>query len=315
MRSQTGIGIVFVFLIIVASILSIANYSNSDKSKRYISFTFDDGSTSDMPNLELKQWNNMILTAMKKHKLQSMFFVTGNLFKNEKGKYVLDSWIDDGHLIANHTYDHLNLNSSNISLDNYINNFLRLNDSLSYIENFVKYFRYPYLREGNTIEKRDGVRNFLSSKDYKIGHVSIDVSDWYIFSKLLKAYKSGKYVDLNKYRDLYVNHMYNCAVYSDNLATDIAKRKIKHVFLIHHNLCAALFFDDLLKKFKKEGWRFIDPLDAFKDEFYSTLIDNIPAGGAITIAKAIKLGGYMQELKNSPTRTDLIDKEMQKLGM
>ncbi|MEZ4821341.1 MAG: hypothetical protein R2942_02615 [Ignavibacteria bacterium] len=55
------------------------------------------------------------------------------------------------------------------------------NDSLikSY-KNYARLFRFPYLKEGNTIVKRDSARALFDEMNYKEGYVAIDASDWYV---------------------------------------------------------------------------------------------------------------------------------------
>ena len=46
------------------------------KTKPLVSFTFDDGITRDLVGYKFEDWNNMILSALKKEGLTSAFFVT-----------------------------------------------------------------------------------------------------------------------------------------------------------------------------------------------------------------------------------------------
>ena len=61
----------------------------------------------------------MILSTLKNEELISVFFVTGSNKLNQKGKYLLESWSKEGHLIANHTYTHPNFNSEKVTIDDF----------------------------------------------------------------------------------------------------------------------------------------------------------------------------------------------------
>ncbi|WP_400075664.1 polysaccharide deacetylase family protein [Winogradskyella sp. R77965] len=76
-----------------------------------ISFTFDDGSTSDIVNYKFEEWNNMILSHLESKNLKAIFFVTGKNKLDEKGQYLLRTWNENGHRIANHTFTHSNFSS------------------------------------------------------------------------------------------------------------------------------------------------------------------------------------------------------------
>ncbi|PZR38448.1 MAG: hypothetical protein DI538_09570, partial [Azospira oryzae] len=51
--------------------------------------------------------------------------------------------------------------------------------------------------EGDTKEKVDGFRQFLKEKNYKNGHVTIDTSDWYVDSRLVKRLKQNPAADVS----------------------------------------------------------------------------------------------------------------------
>jgi peptidoglycan-N-acetylglucosamine deacetylase len=49
----------------------------------------------------------------------------------------------------------------------------------------VPMLRFPYLKEGETKEKRDGMRTWMVKNGYTSAPVSIDTSDWYFNSVFL----------------------------------------------------------------------------------------------------------------------------------
>src|SRR5437868_7115705 len=70
-----------------------------DEAKPKISFTFDDGATNDIGDFKLEIWNQLLLDNLKKHNLRAILFSSGRNKETKKGKYVLSSWNDAGHLI------------------------------------------------------------------------------------------------------------------------------------------------------------------------------------------------------------------------
>ena len=81
-----------------------------NEDKPIISFTFDDGKTSDLGGYKLIDWHGRILRALDKHQLKAIMFVAGHNKKTANGKYVLSTWNDAGHFLANHTLNHPNFN-------------------------------------------------------------------------------------------------------------------------------------------------------------------------------------------------------------
>lgn len=293
--------LIFLFLLTILGLTISCNsktYAQKEKlEKPKISFTFDDGQTNDIGEYKLEVWNQMLLDNLKKHNLKAILFSSGANKLSEQGKYVLTSWNNQGHLIANHTFSHPNFNSKNTSLESFKEELTQNDSIIKSYSNFYPYFRFPYLKEGNSREKIDGFRDFMTQKGYKNGHVSIDASDWYIDSRLIKRLKANPDSDISGFRDYYKDHLLNRALYYDSLAYQLTNRRINHVLLLHHNLAAALFLDDLIKHFEDNGWEVIDADKAYKDKIYNEIPNNVPAGESLIWALAKQSGKFEKVLR------------------
>jgi peptidoglycan-N-acetylglucosamine deacetylase len=288
---------------------------NEKQEKPKISFTFDDGQTNDIGEYKLEVWNQMLLDNLKKHHLKAILFSTGANKSSEKGKYVLASWNNEGHLIANHTFTHANFNSKNTSLETFKGELIQNDSIIKKYSNYIPYFRFPYLKEGNTKEKNDGFRAFMTQQGYKNGHVSIDASDWYIDSRLIKRLKDNPKADISDFRDYYKSHLMNRALYYDSLAYQLTNRRINHVMLLHHNLAAALFLEDLIKHFEDNGWEVMDAAKAYQDKIYNEVPINIPAGESLIWALAKQTGKFEKVLRYPAEDGDYEKPFMDKLGL
>lgn len=304
-----------IFFLLSASLSAQTDISNINPEKKRISFTFDDGSTNDMPNYKLEEWNEMLLANLKKHDLKSVLFVKGSSLTGEKGNYIISSWDNANHKIANHTYSHKNFNSEKVTLEQFETDFLINDSTIRRYKNFYPYFRFPYLKEGDTKEKVDGFREFLNEQSYKNGHVTIDASDWYVNGRLVERLKENPNADISGFKEFYVSHLYDRALFYDSLATALTNRKISHVILLHHNLAAALFLDDLIEYFETNGWEVMDAEEAYKDEIYNNEPGNIPAGESLIWAMA-KQSGNFENILRYPAEDGEYEKEkMDKLGL
>jgi peptidoglycan/xylan/chitin deacetylase (PgdA/CDA1 family) len=266
-------------------------------SKPKICLTFDDGQTNDVGAYALETWNELLLQHLRKHNLKAILFSAGANKTTDKGKYVLQSWNDAGHLIGNHSFAHKNFNNENTSLAFFKQDLLKNDSIIRNYSNYLPYFRFPYLKEGNTKEKIEGFRAYLNEIGYKNGHVTVDASDWYVDSRLVKRLKENPNADLEGYRKYYVDHLFSRAVFYDSLASTLTNRKINHVLLLHHNLAAALFLDDLIQHFKNNGWEVIDADVAYKDAIYHAAPNNIPAGESLIWALAKQSGNFEHVLR------------------
>lgn len=97
--------------------------------------TFDDGPTPEV--------TDFVLDVLSQHNIKGTFFCIGNNI--EKHPDIFQRIIDTGHIIANHTYNHLN--GWKASFDSYIKNVERCEESIvRRFPNFLgnKLFRPPY---------------------------------------------------------------------------------------------------------------------------------------------------------------------------
>jgi peptidoglycan/xylan/chitin deacetylase (PgdA/CDA1 family) len=306
------------YLMKILILLLLVSFSNNlysqEANKPKISFSFDDGSISNFPGYSSEHWNRLLLDVLKKHNIKAIFFIKGANLDNNRGKQIILSWNNAGHLIGNHTYNHPCFNSKKVSLDQFKRELIKGDSFVNGYSNFSKLFRFPYLKEGNTIEKRDGFRSFLKKHGYKIGHVTIDASDWYVNRRLIKRLHKRSGADLKEYNKFYIKHIFDRAIFYDSLAFCLTERKINHNLLLHHNLAAALFLDDLIQHFKDKGWEIVDADIAYKDEIYNLEPKNIPAGESLIWALAKETGKY-DDILRYPGEDGKYEKDkMDKLG-
>ncbi|MBO9666968.1 MAG: polysaccharide deacetylase, partial [Bdellovibrio sp.] len=120
-------------------------------------------------------------------------------------------------------------------------------------------------------------------------------------------------VNLDKYREFYLKHIWDRSQYYSKLAKKTVGRDIKHTVLLHHNLTTALFLDDLLRMYKQKGWKVIDADKAFQDPVYDRQPNNVPAGESIIWALAKEKGDTSLRY---PAEDSVYEKdEMDRLGL
>lgn len=278
-----------------------------------ISFTFDDGSLSKRANYEFEEWNDMILSALDDAKIKAVFFVKTEGKSTDKGRHLLETWNDKGHLIANHTYSHPNFNKEEINAEDFRTELLRADSLINSFSNYTKLFRFPYLKEGNTTTEVDSIRQIMKYYGYKNGHVTIDGSDWYIDSRLRKRLNQNPQADIEAFKDFYLEHIFQRANYYENLSLKLTGRHINHTLLLHHNLAAALFLDDLIAMFKSKGWNVISADEAFKDPIFEQTPNH--AGESLIWALAKDSGKYEDKLRYPAEDSRYEKMRMDELGL
>lgn len=278
-----------------------------------IAITIDDFFLGNEILMGFKEKNEALLKALDNHKIKATLFIAGKRIEGASKEQELKKWDVNNHSIANHTYSHKNYHKT--SFEVFSEDIKKCESMIKKYDNFKKLFRFPFLKQGETMKKRDKMRTFLLKEGYKIGYVTIDASDWYINQRLKAKLKQDPNTDLKPYKEYYLKHIWDRALYYDNLAKKVVGRDIKHTLLIHHNLLNALFLNDILNMFKNNGWNLVNASDAFSDEVFEKAPNNIPAGESLVWALAKSSGNYESVLRY-PAESDKYEKPlMDKLGL
>lgn len=257
-----------------------------------VAFTFDDGPRlNDTPRLSPAQRNQAMLDALAKHNVSAALFVTVNFGANRpEGLAMARAWGEAGHVVANHTMSHLDLNHKDVTLEQYQQEVLDCDAVIRTLPGYRKWFRFTYLREGNTPEKRDGMRAFLRAQGYRNGYVSLDTSDWRLDQKLVEVLRKDPKADVSAIKRVYLAHIWQRAEAYRDLSQRLQGRDIPQVLLLHHNLINALWLDDVIAMFKQKGWSITTPEKAFADPIYQLQPDRAAPGQSLLLSMARSLG-------------------------
>jgi len=267
------------------------------KAAPQFSITMDDFHWQNSLKLSGTERNQAILDTLSKHSIKAAAFVIGRNIEEDEGKQLISAWDRAGHLIANHTYSHRNFNAPDADVKAYQDDILRAEVLLKDFPRFHKYLRFPMLKEGDTVTKRDAMRAFLAEHNYRNGHVTVDASDWYIDQRLTARLKINPAANVKPYRDYYLEHMWSRAQYYNTLARRVLGYEPKHTVLVHFNLLNALFLDDLIAMFESKGWQPIDAEEAYTDPVFASKPNVTPAGESLIWSLAKEKGTVAKSLR------------------
>lgn len=278
-----------------------------------VAITIDDFDLSDTPLLTALERDGKIRAVLSQYRIKAAGFVAGKYVHAPLSDDVLKAWSSEGHLIGNHSFSHNYYGTDDP--DAYMADILKCEALLSGYSGSRKLFRYPFLAEGRTAEARDALRQRLHAAGYRIGHVTIDTSDWAIDGRLRKRLAKDPRADLAPYRKFYLDHIWDRATFYDGLARKLFGRPIDHTLLLHHRLTTGLFLEDLLKMFEMRGWHLIDAKEAFASPIFRLEPRSLPSGQSLIWAVAKERGGYDSILRYPGEDEKYEDPKMDALGL
>jgi peptidoglycan-N-acetylglucosamine deacetylase len=269
---------------------SDGSFAQSGSGAKEVALTFDDPQVVDYSGYSAADVDSMLRAVLRDARVKTTLFVCGMRVDNDAGRRLLQAWNDDGHVLGNHSYSHLYFHSDKISLAQFESDVQRGENVVSGYPRFQKTFRYPFFKEGDTVEKRDGMRWWLMQRGYQFGRATIDASDWAIDGRMRKRLERDAKADLIPYRDFYLDHLWERSRYYDELAMRAWGRPVRHTVLLHHRLLSALFVKDLIAMYRSRGWKIVDSEYAFGDPIYREQPKILPAGESLVWALAREKG-------------------------
>ena len=270
-------------------LLALAFFLSLPVSAQRLALTFDDGLDPDREP-RTARWYGEMLAALDAAHVKAMIFPSLNNIGGANGLAQVARWPAAGHGVGNHTAHHRNLNSSKVTLEYFIGDVEEAHAVLAKLPGWRPMLRFPFLKEGDTAEKRDGIRAWMRAHGYRPAEVSIDASDWYYNQVYGRLAGAGDAAAMEKLKAAYVAHLLDRAAYYDQLARKVTGRSPAHVLLLHTSAINAAWLPDVIGAFRDHGWTFVSPLEAFDDPLYEARPDVLPAGESIVWSLAKQAG-------------------------
>ena len=276
---------------------STAPKTSADNSTRpQVALTLDDPTLSLGSVIRWQEANSRILKAISDKGVRAALFVCGMRVDEADGAKLLSAWDQAGHLICNHSYSH-KFYGQQTSYADYAVDFLKNEKVIAPFHNRTALFRYPFLKEGDTADKRDRFRALLKERGCRVGHVTIDASDWYVSQRYLDQLSKKPKTTIAPYRDYLIAHLLDRAAFYRQLALDVLDRDIRHTLLMHFNPLNAFVLPEVMSAFATAGWQWIDASLAFEDPVFRSQPQTLPAGESLVWALAKETGRFEDRLR------------------
>jgi lysophospholipase L1-like esterase len=207
-------------------------------------------------------------------------FVNGLRIQEEPGGVaVLEAWRSAGNPLGNHSWSHMNLNQH--SLEEFEQDVVRDEAVLTELMKSEdwRWFRYPFLAEGDTPEKRAGFRNFLRERGYQVAAVTMSFGDYLWNEPYARCRAKNDTTGIAKLEESYLAAADESIEYYRSISRRLYQRDIPYVLLMHVGAFDAEMLPRLLQLYRSKGFGFVTLGEAERDEFYRNSTDlNLPPG-------------------------------------
>jgi len=210
-------------------------------------------------------------------------FVNAVKLENDPdAQHALRIWVDAGMNIGNHTWSHISLTANTaeafereIALDEpVLAQYAGARD--------WRWFRYPYLWEGDTMEKRRAVRAWLKEHGYRVAQVTLDFEDYAWNDAYARCSAEPDSAAIAWLRQSYLDTAAEYIRLGREEERIAFGREIPNVMLLHATAFTTLMLPDLVDLLRKQGFRFVTLPEVERDPAYALDLDAaLPYGGTL----------------------------------
>jgi peptidoglycan/xylan/chitin deacetylase (PgdA/CDA1 family) len=265
-------------LLALAAALFAAGAATAAEPRLKVALTFDDlPRNGTLPEgSKDSDFARDTIAVLREHRIPPSYgFVNAQkLERNPDGALALRIWVNGGHPLGSHTYDHLNFTQN--SVEDFQREILRNEPALELLMppggklagHDWRWFRYPFLHEGDTPEKRRAVRAFLQANGYRIAQTTLDWEDYMWNSAHARCWMKRDEDSLRWLRESYLATARDFIRFQVDYSRKVFGRDINHVALLHLGSFSAHILPDLFKLLAAEGFEIVTLEEAQSDPAY-----------------------------------------------
>jgi peptidoglycan-N-acetylglucosamine deacetylase len=173
--------------------------------------------------------------------------------------------------VGNHTYSHMDLEQNTAEA------FEReIEENEPALELLARkgpgddwhWLRYPYLHEGDTVEKRRAVRAYLKAHGYRIAQVTLDWEDYLWNTAYARCVAKGDAKSIEWLRSSYLSTASEFLDLGREQAKVIYGHEINYVLLMHLGAFSSTILPEALDLLKRKGFRLVTLEEAESDAAY-----------------------------------------------
>jgi len=270
--------------------LSSRRVLEAEGSSPQMAITFDDlPAHSSLPPGETRiAVASRILTALQNAHVPAVYgFVNGQRLQQQPADAaVLEAWRAAGYPLGNHGWSHMNLKQSELEAfeEDVSRNELLLTQ---WTKEDWRWFRFPFLSEGDTPAKKAGIRAFLAQRGYKVAGVTMSFGDYQWNEPYARCRAKGDAQAIAWLESSFLAAAEESIGYYREISRTLYGRDIPYVLLMHVGAFDAQMLPRLLALYESRGFKFITLAEAESDDFYREDTNLLLPPGPDTLEEAM----------------------------
>jgi peptidoglycan/xylan/chitin deacetylase (PgdA/CDA1 family) len=238
-----------------------------------VALTFDDlPAAGRLPQAENRSRIAAALSAeLKANHMEGTYgFVNAVKLENDPdAQQALHIWVDAGMNIGSHTWSHISLSDNSAAA---FEHEIALNEPA--LEQYGAgrdwhWFRYPFLWEGDTLEKRHAVRSYLTEHGYRTAQVTLDFEDYAWNDAYGRCVAKQDDAAIAWLRQSYLENAADYVMLGREEERIVFGHEIPNVMLLHATAFTTLMLPELIDQLKKEGFEFSALAQVEQDPAYA----------------------------------------------
>jgi peptidoglycan-N-acetylglucosamine deacetylase len=212
-----------------------------------------------------------MLAVLAEHHVPAVGFVTWGNVRDEADRALLGLWLQAGHELGNHAFRHPNYTATAVKpyLEDVEAARRELQAFLDPHGRTVRFFRFPYLREGDTPQKLDAARDYLVRSGQRSLPVTLDNQDWSFEAPWVEARRAGQAGRMLEVAEDYHAAMRLAVRHHAGRGERLFGRPVPEILLLHAGEVGAAQWDRLFTWLRSEGFRFATADEVLSDPVFA----------------------------------------------
>jgi peptidoglycan/xylan/chitin deacetylase (PgdA/CDA1 family) len=255
------------------AVMGLAAQVPAPRAQARVALTFDDLPTHGPlpPGMTRADIATRIIEALRGHQAPPVYgFINAkSLEAHPEDAQVLRLWRDAGLPLGNHAFSHMDLHAN--PAEAFEQDILANEPALrTYMgDQDWHWFRYPYLREGETPETHRAVRTFLTDHGYTVAQVTLSFDDYAYNDPYARCLAQKDTNGIDWLKQSYLTRAGESLTRGQEAARTLFGHDIPHVMLLHIGGFETVMFPRLLDLLQERGFALITLQEAARDPAYA----------------------------------------------